>query len=79
MPPALGGEFGFAASGTCLEAAAGRWYIASGGVDPGRIFEVLMDITGRFRIVRSLEVRVVAFSRFGSVILEMELLLGAII
>jgi photosystem II stability/assembly factor-like uncharacterized protein len=38
MPPALTGEFGFAASGTCIEAAAGRWYIASGGVDPGRIF-----------------------------------------
>lgn len=38
MPPALTGEAGFAASGTCLEAAAGRWYLASGGVDPGRIF-----------------------------------------
>lgn len=38
MPTALTGEFGFAASGTCIEAAAGRWYIASGGVDPGRIF-----------------------------------------
>lgn len=38
IPPALNGEFGFAASGTCIEAAAGRWYIASGGVDPGRIF-----------------------------------------
>ena len=38
MPPALEGEFGFAASGTCIEAAAGRWYIATGGVDPGRIF-----------------------------------------
>jgi hypothetical protein len=38
MPPALSGEFGFAASGTCIEAASGRWYIASGGVDPGRIF-----------------------------------------
>jgi photosystem II stability/assembly factor-like uncharacterized protein len=38
MPPALTGEFGFAASGTCIEAAAGRWYIASGGVDSGRIF-----------------------------------------
>ncbi|KAF2025959.1 Oligoxyloglucan reducing end-specific cellobiohydrolase [Setomelanomma holmii] len=38
MPAALAGEFGFAASGTCIEAAAGRWYIASGGVDPGRIF-----------------------------------------
>jgi hypothetical protein len=38
MPPALEGEFGFAASGTCVEAAAGRWFIASGGVNPGRIF-----------------------------------------
>lgn len=38
MPPALKGEAGFAASGTCLEAAAGRWYLASGGVNPGRIF-----------------------------------------
>ncbi|KAF2789530.1 Oligoxyloglucan reducing end-specific cellobiohydrolase [Melanomma pulvis-pyrius CBS 109.77] len=39
MPPALDGEFGFAASGTCIEAAAGRWYIASGGINPGRIFQ----------------------------------------
>lgn len=38
MPAALEGEAGFAASGTCLEAAAGRWYLASGGVDPGRIY-----------------------------------------
>jgi photosystem II stability/assembly factor-like uncharacterized protein len=38
MPAALKGESGFAASGTCLEAAAGRWYLASGGVDLGRIF-----------------------------------------
>ncbi|KAI0406546.1 oxidoreductase [Xylaria palmicola] len=38
MAPALDGEAGFAASGTCLETAAGRWYIASGGIDPGRIF-----------------------------------------
>lgn len=38
MPAALTGEFGFAASGTCIEAAAGRWYIATGGVGPGRIF-----------------------------------------
>jgi photosystem II stability/assembly factor-like uncharacterized protein len=38
MPPALEGEAGFAASGTCIEAAAGRWYVASGGVNPGRIF-----------------------------------------
>ncbi|KAH3907517.1 hypothetical protein HBH56_190070 [Parastagonospora nodorum] len=38
MPAALTGEAGFAASGTCLEAAAGRWYLASGGVNPGRIY-----------------------------------------
>ncbi|PVI07922.1 Oligoxyloglucan reducing end-specific cellobiohydrolase [Periconia macrospinosa] len=38
IPAALTGEFGFAASGTCIEAAAGRWYIASGGVDPGRVY-----------------------------------------
>jgi photosystem II stability/assembly factor-like uncharacterized protein len=38
MPVALTGESGFAASGTCIEAAAGRWYVASGGVDPGRVF-----------------------------------------
>lgn len=38
LPQALEGEFGFAASGTCIEAAAGRWYIATGGVNPGRIF-----------------------------------------
>lgn len=38
MPDALAGEFGFAASGTCLSTAAGRWYLASGGIDPGRIF-----------------------------------------
>ncbi|KAF1834930.1 oxidoreductase [Decorospora gaudefroyi] len=38
MPLALEGEAGFAASGTCVEAVAGRWYVATGGVDPGRIF-----------------------------------------
>ncbi|KAJ1325830.1 YCF48-related protein [Microdochium nivale] len=38
MPPALELEAGFSASGTCLETAAGRWYAAAGGVDPGRIF-----------------------------------------
>jgi photosystem II stability/assembly factor-like uncharacterized protein len=42
MPPARDGEFGFAASGTCLTAGAGaggkRMYLASGGVDPGRVF-----------------------------------------
>ncbi|KAJ0162456.1 hypothetical protein CTA2_4522, partial [Colletotrichum tanaceti] len=36
MAPALEGEFGFAASGTCISTAAGRWYLATGGVDPGR-------------------------------------------
>lgn len=38
IPVALTGEFGFAASGTCIEAAAGRWYLASGGAAKGRIF-----------------------------------------
>ncbi|KAL2873446.1 hypothetical protein SGCOL_011392 [Colletotrichum sp. CLE4] len=38
MSPALEGEFGFAASGTCISTAAGRWYLASGGIDPGRVF-----------------------------------------
>ena len=38
VPPALAGESAFAASGTCIEAAAGRWYVASGGVSPGRIY-----------------------------------------
>ena len=39
MPDALTGEFAFAASGTCLSAGAGqRTYLASGGVDPGRLF-----------------------------------------
>ncbi|KAI1648421.1 oxidoreductase [Daldinia loculata] len=38
MVPALEGESGFAASGTCLATTAGRWYVASGGVDPGRVF-----------------------------------------
>ncbi|OTA55860.1 oxidoreductase [Hypoxylon sp. EC38] len=38
MAPALEGESGFAASGTCLATTAGRWYVASGGVNPGRIF-----------------------------------------
>ncbi|MFC7596429.1 WD40/YVTN/BNR-like repeat-containing protein [Terrabacter sp. GCM10028922] len=39
MPDALPGEFGFAASGTCLSTGVGgRTYLASGGVDPGRLF-----------------------------------------
>jgi photosystem II stability/assembly factor-like uncharacterized protein len=38
IPAAISGESGFAASGTCVEAAAGRWYLASGGVDPGRVY-----------------------------------------
>ncbi|KAL7619713.1 hypothetical protein AAE478_010255 [Parahypoxylon ruwenzoriense] len=38
VPPALDGESGFAASGTCLATVAGRWYVASGNVDPGRIY-----------------------------------------
>jgi photosystem II stability/assembly factor-like uncharacterized protein len=43
MPAALTGEAGFAASGTCLEAAAGRWYLSSGGVNPGRIYRSSND------------------------------------
>ncbi|KAK8063068.1 oxidoreductase [Apiospora hydei] len=39
MPAARRGESGFAASGTCLETKAGRWYLASGGAAPfGRVF-----------------------------------------
>lgn len=39
MPEAVPGEFGFAASGTCLAAAAGRsMYLVSGGVDPARVY-----------------------------------------
>ena len=38
MHPALNDEYAFAASGTCIEEADKRWYIASGGVDPGRVF-----------------------------------------
>jgi len=39
MPPAQMGEFAFAASGTCLSAGVGgRTYLASGGVDPARLF-----------------------------------------
>lgn len=38
MAPAQVGEAGFAASGTCIATAAGRWYVATGGVDPGRVF-----------------------------------------
>ncbi|KAK8137335.1 oxidoreductase [Apiospora sp. TS-2023a] len=39
MPAARKGESGFAASGTCLETKAGRWYLASGGSAPsGRVF-----------------------------------------
>ena len=43
MPAALDGEFGFAASGTCLTAGpggggGGTYYLATGGVDPGRVF-----------------------------------------
>ncbi len=39
MPPAKAGEFGFAGSGTCLTAGQGSsMYLASGGVDPGRVF-----------------------------------------
>ncbi|GAA2496926.1 oxidoreductase [Terrabacter carboxydivorans] len=39
MPEAKPGEFGFAASGTCLSAGVGgRTYLVSGGVDPARVF-----------------------------------------
>lgn len=39
MPGALPGEAGFAASGTCLTAGHGSsMYLATGGVDPGRVF-----------------------------------------
>jgi photosystem II stability/assembly factor-like uncharacterized protein len=39
MPDALPGEFAFAASGTCLSTGPGnRTYLASGGVDPARLF-----------------------------------------
>ncbi|KAK7959020.1 uncharacterized protein PG986_003874 [Apiospora aurea] len=39
MPAAREGESGFAASGTCLETKAGRWYLSGGGAAPfGRVF-----------------------------------------
>jgi photosystem II stability/assembly factor-like uncharacterized protein len=38
MPAAITGEGAFAASGTCLITSAGRWYLAAGGIDPGRVF-----------------------------------------
>jgi photosystem II stability/assembly factor-like uncharacterized protein len=39
MPPAQANEFAFAASGTCLTAGQGQTtYLASGGIDPPRIF-----------------------------------------
>ncbi|KPI45958.1 uncharacterized protein AB675_337 [Cyphellophora attinorum] len=39
MPTALTSEFAFAASGTCLTSSpGGKYYTASGGVDPGRVF-----------------------------------------
>jgi photosystem II stability/assembly factor-like uncharacterized protein len=39
MPPARDGEFGFAASGTCLQSdSAGNLHLATGGVDPARVF-----------------------------------------
>lgn len=46
MPPARAKESGFAASGTCLETKAGRWYLASGGAAPsGRVFASADDGT----------------------------------
>src|SRR6478752_933280 len=39
MPAAESGEFGFAASGTCLTAGPGHQaWLATGGVDPARVF-----------------------------------------
>ena len=39
MPPALDGEFGFAASGTCLVARPGhRYWFATGGTETPRVF-----------------------------------------
>ncbi|KAK3693091.1 oxidoreductase [Podospora appendiculata] len=46
MPAALPGEFGFAASGTCLATQAGRWYLASGGVGSSRVFRSADDDDG---------------------------------
>ncbi|WP_203833025.1 WD40/YVTN/BNR-like repeat-containing protein, partial [Actinoplanes regularis] len=38
MPPALDGEFAFAASGTCLVSAGGRAFFATGGGATARVF-----------------------------------------
>lgn len=38
MPPALDGEFAFAASGTCLVASGGKAFFASGGGSSSRVF-----------------------------------------
>ncbi|GIF10211.1 photosystem II stability/assembly factor-like uncharacterized protein [Actinoplanes teichomyceticus] len=38
MPPALDGEFAFAASGTCLTAAGGQAFFATGGAATARVF-----------------------------------------
>ncbi|HEX9999147.1 MAG TPA: oxidoreductase [Actinoplanes sp.] len=38
MPAALPGEFAFAASGTCLVSAGGRYYFATGGGAAARVF-----------------------------------------
>src|SRR4051794_4647470 len=38
MPPALTGEFAFAASGTCLVSAGGRAWFATGGGATARVF-----------------------------------------
>lgn len=38
MPAAKDGEFAFAASGTCVTATLGKLWLASGGVNPGRVF-----------------------------------------
>jgi photosystem II stability/assembly factor-like uncharacterized protein len=38
MPIQLAGEVNLAMSGSCLSAMSGRWYMGSGGTNPGRIF-----------------------------------------
>lgn len=54
MPDALKDEAGFAASGTCIEAAAGKWYVATGGANPGRVFRsVSSDVGGRWEVSNS--------------------------
>lgn len=51
MPPALPGEFAFSASGTCIDFKSGKWYLAAGGVDPGRIFRSLDDKGRKWEVI----------------------------